>query len=303
MFADVVHAVDGVVHHLVALVGDSDRTLGHLRRLIGVGRHPVDGLGHVAHRHRGIADLLGLVLGGLGQLTRGVLGVLHGGGDFLGAEVDGRHQVAQLVNGIIDRIGDGAGEVLGHRDRHGQVAIGEVFDFVEQAHDCLLVAFILFAGFAQLPVRGTHHHQADKDDRGQRQQAQHVAADSIQGSAVGQVLETGGQARGFIEQGLRQAEDAPGGFAHTEQFRRGFEDFVHGAGDELKQLGDLGQPRAGVRVLHAGNLDRLVTAKHGFEHLAKTAGVAAEGIRGLHGGLIPASTVLTEPRIRSASSD
>ncbi|MNZ55353.1 hypothetical protein D3C78_732790 [compost metagenome] len=79
---------------------------------------------------------------------RSVLGVLHGAGHFLGAEVNGSHQIAQLVDGVIDRVCNRAGKVLGNRHHHGQVAIGQVFDFIEQAHDRLLVAFIHLRSFA-----------------------------------------------------------------------------------------------------------------------------------------------------------
>ncbi|MNO77390.1 hypothetical protein D3C76_684980 [compost metagenome] len=92
--------------------------------------------------------------------------------------------------------------------------------------------------------------------------------------------------RGLVEQGLRQAEDVAGGFAHTEQLRRGFEDFIHRACDELEQLGDFGQPRPRIGVLDAGHLDGRVAAEHALEHLAKAPGIAAEGVGGLGRGVI-----------------
>ncbi|MNN04554.1 hypothetical protein D3C81_1172840 [compost metagenome] len=66
MLTDVVHAVDSVVHDLVALVGNRHRTLGNLRRLISMGGHPVDGFGHVADSQRRLGDLLSLMFRGLG---------------------------------------------------------------------------------------------------------------------------------------------------------------------------------------------------------------------------------------------
>ncbi|MCY1434347.1 hypothetical protein D9M71_504060 [compost metagenome] len=125
---------------------------------------------------------------------RSVLGVLHGAGHFLGTEVDGGHQVTQLVDGVIDRVGNRTGEVFRHRHHHRQVAIGQVFNFVEQAHDRLLVALIHLRGFTQLAMGFTDHHQADEDDRRQCQQPQHVATDGIQGAPAGKVLEAVGQA-------------------------------------------------------------------------------------------------------------
>lgn len=76
------------------------------------------------------------MLGGLGHLHRGGLGFLHGGRD-LGSrcEVDSGHQFAQLVDGVIDRVGNRAGEIFGDRRGHGQVAVGQIGNFVEQTHD------------------------------------------------------------------------------------------------------------------------------------------------------------------------
>ncbi|MNZ79129.1 hypothetical protein D3C78_977240 [compost metagenome] len=131
-----------------------------------------------------------------------------------------------MVDGIVDRVGDGTGEVLGHRDRHGQVTVGELLDLIEQAHDRLLIALILLGGFLQLTMGCPHHHQADQDDRGQRQQPQNIPAHSIEGTPGCQVLEAVGKVRGFVEQCLREAENVPGRFANAEQLGRGFEDFI-----------------------------------------------------------------------------
>ncbi|MNO92412.1 hypothetical protein D3C76_839870 [compost metagenome] len=211
--------MDGVVHHLVALVGDFHRTLGHRRGFGGVGRHLVDGLSHVVDRGRGLGDLLGLVFRGLRQVHRSGLGFLHGGSDLAGGQVDRRHQIAQLVHGIVDRIGNGPGEVFGDRGGHGQVAIGQVFDFVEQTQDRVLVAFVLLGGFAQLAIGFAHHYQADEDDRHQRRQAQDIAADGVGVTSPGEVLEAAGQLGRFVEQGLRQAEDIGGRLTDLEQLR------------------------------------------------------------------------------------
>ncbi|MNX98126.1 hypothetical protein D3C86_1305210 [compost metagenome] len=129
----------------------------------------------------------------LGQVHGGGLGFLHGGGDLAGGEVDGRDQIAQLVDGVIDRVGDGAGKVFGHRGRHREVAVGQVFDLVEQAHDRVLVTLVFLGGFAQLTIGFAHHHHADQDDRSQRQQAQHITANGVGGAPTDHVFETAGQ--------------------------------------------------------------------------------------------------------------
>ncbi|MNG96472.1 hypothetical protein D3C79_555410 [compost metagenome] len=221
------------------------------------------------------------MLRGLGQLPCGVLRVLHCRRNLHRTVIDGDDQVAQLVDGVVDRVGNGTGEVLGDRHGDGQVAIGQLFDLVEQAHDRLLVALVLFRRVVQLSVGGADHDQADQDDRRQRHQAEDVTAHGVEGTTAGQVLETVGQVRGLVQQGLRQAEDVARRFADAEQLGRGFEDFVHRTGDELEQLGDLGQTGAGIGILDAGHLNRRVTAEHAFEHLTKAAGIAAEGIGSL----------------------
>ncbi len=215
------------------------------------------------------------------------LGFLHRSGDLAGGEVDGRHQIAQLIHRVIDGVGDGAGEVLGDRSSNGQVAIGQVFDFIQQPHDRVLVALVLLCGFVQLAVGFADHHQANQDDRHQRQQTQHIAADGIDGTPAGEVFEGGGQVRSLVEQGLRQVEDVAGRFADLEQLWGGLEDFVHRTGDELEELADFAQACPGIAVLDLGYLQGRVTLQHAIEHLAKTRGVAPEGVGGLAGVFVP----------------
>ncbi|MNK98768.1 hypothetical protein D3C87_1191400 [compost metagenome] len=159
------------------------------------------------------------MLRGLRQVHGGGLGFLYGGGDLSGSEVDRGDQITQLVHGIVDRVGDGAGEVLSHRSGHGQVAVGQVLDLIEQPHDRVLVAFVLLGGFPQLPIGFTHHHQADEDDRHQCRQAQYITADGVGVASAGQVFKAASQVRGLVEQGLRQAENVGGRLAHLEQLR------------------------------------------------------------------------------------
>ena len=223
------------------------------------------------------------MLGRFGQLHGGGLGFLHRCGHLACRPVDGGHQFAQLVDGIIDRIGNGTGKVFGHRGGHGQVTVGQVGNFVEEPHDRILVSFVLFSRFTQLAVGFAHHHQADQDNRCQGQQAQNVATDNVQRATAGEVFKAIGQGRGFVEQGLRQAENGVRRFAHMEQLRRGFEDFVHGTGDKLKQFGNFLQAGAGILVFNLGNTQPFIAFKHAVEHLPETVGITPKGTCSLGG--------------------
>ena len=68
LFADLVHALDGVAHRLGALVRDLHRLRGHIGRLGGVGRHLADRHRHLIDCGTGGGDLLGLMVGCLGQV-------------------------------------------------------------------------------------------------------------------------------------------------------------------------------------------------------------------------------------------
>jgi len=92
--------------------------------------------------------------------------------------------------------------------------------------------------------------------------------------------------RGFLKQRLRQVEDIARRGSHLEQLRRGFEDFIHGAGDKLEQLGDFRQACAGVAVFDLGDAQPGVALEHAAEHLAKAVGITAKGVGGLHGGFV-----------------
>ncbi|MNZ50598.1 hypothetical protein D3C78_683890 [compost metagenome] len=269
------------MHHFVALVGDGYGTLRYRRGLRGVRRYLVNGHGHFVDRGGGAGDFLGLVLGSLGQVHGGGLGFLGGARHLHGGLVDGLYQVAQLVDGVVDGVGDGTGEVLGHGRGHGQVTVGEVGDFVEQTQDRRLVAFVLRGGFGQSAAGALHHHQADQDDRGQGQGAQHIAGKGIQATAGGQVLEAVGQGGSLVQQGLGAGEDGVGGLADLEQFGRGFEDLVHRAGDELEELGNLLQAFQRLGVGDLGDLHRRVAFEHGAQDAAEQAGVTTEHVGGL----------------------
>ncbi|MNI33061.1 hypothetical protein D3C73_869890 [compost metagenome] len=80
---------------------------------------------------------------------------------------------------------------------------------------------------------------------------------------------------------MRQTENVRGRFADLEQLRRGFEDLVHRARDELEQLGDFRESRTGVAVFDLADLERRVALEHAVEHLAELRCVTPERIGGL----------------------
>src|SRR5690606_1787401 len=282
LLTDVVHAGDGVVYDLVALVGDGYGTFRYRGGFRGVGRYLVNRHGHFVDRSRGAGDFLGLVLGSLGQVHRGSLGFLGGGGHLHGGLVDRRYQVAQLVDGVVDGVGDGTGEVFGYCRGHGQVTVGEVGDLVEQSQNRRLVTFVLLGGFSQTMVGFTHHHQADEDDRAQRQGAQHVTEQGIERTAGSQIIETGGQIGRFVQQGLRHGKDGVRRLTNLEQFRRGFENLVHRTGHEFEQFGNLGQTLEGLLVGHLGDFHRRVAFQHRRQYTTEQAGITAEHVGSLY---------------------
>ena len=96
-------------------------------------------------------------------MRRRVLGLLCSRVDHDRGLIDGRNEFAQLLDRVIEGIGDRAGDFRGNRGLHGKVTIGEAAHLVEQAQNCLLVAFILFALVASLLFESRHAHvQKDK---------------------------------------------------------------------------------------------------------------------------------------------
>ncbi|MNZ66937.1 hypothetical protein D3C78_851700 [compost metagenome] len=222
------------------------------------------------------------MLGSLGQVHGGGLGFLGGARHLHGGLVDGLYQVAQLVDGVVDGVGDGTGEVLGYRGLYGQVAVRQVADFIEQTQNRGLVAVVLLGGFHQAAAGLAHQDQRHEHDRGQGEQAQQVAGQGIEGPADGQVLEAAGQLGGALQHLLRFAEDVVGGLAHLEQFRRGFQDLVHRAGNEGEQFGDLLQTGHGLGIGHLGDRHGRVAFVHARQYATEQAGVATEAVGRLH---------------------
>jgi hypothetical protein len=71
------------------------------------------------------AALLRLRLTGAQQLPRGAFRLLRRRVDENRRVLDRRDEIAQRLDGVVDRIGDRAGDVLGDRRLHRQVAVGE----------------------------------------------------------------------------------------------------------------------------------------------------------------------------------
>ena len=57
--------------------------------------------------------------------------------------VDRRDQLAQRFDRVVDRVCDRAGDVFGHGRLHGQIAVREARQLVEQPQNRFLVAFVL----------------------------------------------------------------------------------------------------------------------------------------------------------------
>ena len=97
--------------------------------------------------------------------------------------VDGGHQIAQHADGVVDRIGNRAGDVFGDRGLHGEVAVRERREFIEQTQDGLLVALGFFAlrerqGFAVAEVGFDRSHAAEHEEQRHRGgQRQHASSD------------------------------------------------------------------------------------------------------------------------------
>ena len=187
-----------------------------------------------------------------------------------------------MVDGVVDGVSNGTGEVLGYRRGYRQVTVGEVGDFVEQSQNRRLVTFVLLGGGGQTAVGFTHHHQADEDDRTQRQSAQYITEQGVDGTTGGQVIKADSQIRGLVQQGLGYGKDDVRRFTHLEQFRRSFENLVHRTGYEFEQFGNFRQTFEGFLVGHLGDFHSGVAFQHRGQYAAEQAGVATEHVSGLY---------------------
>ena len=88
-------------------------------------------------------------------------------------------ELAQRLDRVVDRVGDRAGDVLGDGRLHGQVAVGEARQLVEQAQDRLLVALVLprlLLGRARAARRASAAGHAAPRARAQRSARRRAAA-------------------------------------------------------------------------------------------------------------------------------
>ncbi len=147
------------------------------------------------------------MLRSFGQVHCSRLGFLSGTGHLNGGLVNGSYQFTQLVDGVVDRVGDRTGEVFGNSRGHRQVTVREVADFVEQSQNRGLVTLVLLGSFAQAATCFLNHDQANQNDRGQRQGAQHVSQNGVEITGIGTTLQALRQCRSLVEQGLGNFED------------------------------------------------------------------------------------------------
>src|SRR5690606_6557135 len=280
LLTDGIHAVDGVLYHFGAFLGDGYRALRNRGGFRSVGGYLVDGHGHFVDRRGSSGDFLGLVLGSIRQVHGGGLGFLGGARYPDSRFVDRRYQPAHLVDREVDGVGDGAGEVLGYRGFGGQVTVREVGQFVQQTQNRILVLFVLgsFLLVAQLGffLQGIADAEDGEEDQGQQDIGQIV----VNQAAVGLVLVEAYQVGGFTQQALGVLENVVGGFTHPEQFGRFFQDGIDVGVDELEQLGNGFQAVAGVFVVHAADAHDRVAVHHAVQHATEQVGVAAEAVGG-----------------------
>src|SRR5262249_40308737 len=108
-----------------------------------------------------------------GQVLRERLRLFGGGLELDGREVDGGHQAPQRVHRVVDRVGDRPGDVLGDGRLHGEVAVGQARELIEQAQDGLLVAVAFLAlriGREALPLDRAVHAQRRGERGGEQRQ-------------------------------------------------------------------------------------------------------------------------------------
>src|SRR5690554_3621382 len=278
LLTDHVHAGDGALYHLVALVGDGYRTFRYRGGLGGVGRYLVNGHGHLVHRGGGTGDFLGLVLGRLGQVHGRALGFLRRLGHLQCGVVDGLYQGTQLVDGVVDGVRDGTGEVLGHRRFGCQVTVREVGDLVQQSQNRRLVTLVGGSGFSQTLAGVAGQLQADEQNAAQGDQAQQIAQQGVEPAAVGTFLEGLGQGGHVVQQLLRVGEDVVGRTSYLIQLGGGEQDLFNRFGHIAEQVGDLLQTAHRIGVGNPGHAQYLVAVQHAIEHPTEQGSVATEAV-------------------------
>src|SRR5690554_3277501 len=174
LLTDGVHAVDGVLYHFGAFLGDGYRALRNRGGFSGVGGYLVNGHRHFVDRRGSSGNFLGLVLGSIRQVHRSGLGFLGGARNPHGGFVNRRYQAAHLVDREVDGVGDGTGEVLGYRGLGGQVTVRGVRQPVQQTQNRGLVLVGLGRFFLVAHLGFFLQGEADVDNGGEDQGQQDV---------------------------------------------------------------------------------------------------------------------------------
>src|SRR5690606_39259692 len=218
LLTDGIHAVNRILYHLGAFLGDAYRALSNRGRFGSVGGYLVDGHGHFVDGRGRAGNFLRLVFGRVSQVHGRGLRFLGGAGNPDRRLVNGGYQRAHLVDSEVDGVGDGTGEVFGYRGLSGQVTVSEVSQFVQQTQNGVLVLFVLGGFFLVanlgffLQIEGHRHDQEEDHDQ------QGVSQGAVDDSSVRLVLGVVDQGGGFGEQGLGVREYIVGTFPHAEQF-------------------------------------------------------------------------------------
>ncbi len=170
-------------------------------------------------------------------MTRGILGLLRGGGNLRRSFVDGRYQVTNSVNGEIHGVRDGACEILGYRGVVGEVTVGEVGHFVQQSQDGFLVLLVLvFGGLYTAPLVGKHLYAKP----GQDQQCH--GAEGVSHLRLYETFFRGPriavlQLQGSGKQGIGISTGAAGGSLQGQQFFGNIQQLSHVVGHRTEQHG------------------------------------------------------------------
>jgi len=240
----------------------------------------------------GVLDLPRLDFAGLGQPVGDGAGFLHGGRDQPRGVVDGGDQVAQGLDGVVDGVGDSARDVLGHAGLHGQIAFGEVAQFVQQPQNGVLIAAVLLLGFLlallafeQAPPAFAILQVKQREQQDQGEHAEQIGDLIVERNAE-QMKLAAAPCIGFeqpgarLQQGIALAGDALGGILNLHQFRCLLDDARGFGFERLEPLGEIGQLAGAVGQTDTINPQAGVAVPHPSEDPAKQVDVASEPLNG-----------------------
>ena len=224
------------------------------------------------------------MLGGFGQVHGGGLRFLRARCHLRRGVVDRADQVAKVFHREVDRVGDGAGHVLGDRGLDRQVVLGERTDFIQQAHDRLLVAVVeLHRVFVALALGAVQR----PEQAGQRQQREQAADDADPDVAQHALVveraergECGEQVLAVREQLVGTSSQRSGGGLRLEQGRRVGDDRVQVLLHRRPALGCEAQRGDCTGVAERLNVHALVALAQAVEHLLEHAHVTRQRIAG-----------------------